>query len=135
MAHVQPFRGVRYDTPRLALADVVSPPYDVVSPAEAQTYRRRSPYNAVHLDMPLSEGGEPSDCYARAASLFVKWQREGVLVRDDEPAFYLLDETYHGPDGYERSRRGFIGRLRLEDRDAGVVLPTRGPTPRPKPTG
>jgi uncharacterized protein (DUF1015 family) len=132
MAHVQLLRGVRYDTARLALADVVSPPYDVVSPAEAQAYRRRSPYNAVHIDMPLSEGGDPTDCYAHAARLFAQWQREGVLVRDEEPAFYLLDETYHGPDGYERSRRGFIGRLRLEDRDAGVVLPHEKTNSAPK---
>ena len=132
MAHVQPLRGVRYDTARLTLADVVSPPYDVVSPAEAQAYRRRSPYNAVHIDMPLSEGGDPADCYAHAASLFAQWQHDGVLVRDKEPAFYLLDETYHGPDGYERSRRGFIGRLRLEDRDAGVVLPHEKTNTAPK---
>jgi uncharacterized protein (DUF1015 family) len=118
MAEVSPFRGVRYAA-EIDLRDVVSPPYDVIDPAEAAALRARSQYNAIHVDMPAGDG----DVYAGAASLFSDWRRDGVLHRDDESRFYLIDQTFRGPDGFERTRRGFAGRLRLADFSERVVLP------------
>jgi uncharacterized protein (DUF1015 family) len=116
-----PFRGLRYDTARVRLDDVVSPPYDILSPAEADELRHRSPCNAVHVDLPVgSAGGSP---YEAAALLLRQWRDDGLLRHDEEAALYVVDQTYRGPDGFERSRRGFIGRLHLEDPTAHVVLP------------
>ena len=123
MADIRPFRGVRYDTGRVALADVVCPPYDVITPPAAAALRRRSPFNAIHLELPESPTAEPGDRYKAAAGLFAGWRTEHVLRTDHEPALYLVDHTFAGPDGRERTRRGFICRLRLEDFAARVVLP------------
>jgi uncharacterized protein (DUF1015 family) len=123
MAQVSPFRGLRYGS-HLALQDVVAPPYDVLSAAQAGDLAARSPYNAVHVDLPVPPGVEPSDsAYDAAAASFRRWQAEGALVRDALPSVYLVDQTYRGPDGERRTRRGLIARLHLADLDERVVLP------------
>lgn len=123
MAEVMPFRGVRYRD-SVTLDDVVAPPYDVISSALANSLRERSRYNAVHADLPVAPG-ETADlaAYARSAALFRRWLAAGVLRRDEAPALYLVDQTYRGPDGRERTRRGFVARLRLAGFEEGVVLP------------
>ncbi|HET6494863.1 MAG TPA: DUF1015 domain-containing protein [Thermoleophilia bacterium] len=123
MAEVRPFRGLRYPG-TVDLDDLVAPPYDVLSAAQAAELRARSPFNAVHLDLPVGPGESPgAAAYTRAAEVLATWRRDGVLRREAEPAVYLVDQTYRGPDGRERVRRGFIARLVLADLEDGVVLP------------
>ncbi len=122
MAEIIPFRGLRYDPSRVVLDDVVAPPYDVISRDEAAGLRARSPYNAVAVDLPTATPGE-GDPYGRAAAALAAWRAAGVLRRDPRPSLYLVDETFRGPDGFERARRGLIARLRLGALDDGVVLP------------
>jgi len=123
MADVSPFRGIRY-AGHLALDDLVSPPYDVISAAQAAGLRARSPYNAVHVDLPVAPGQAPEDAaYERSAALFRAWQADGALQRDEDPALYLVEQTYTGPDGQQRTRRGFVARLRLAALEEGVVRP------------
>ena len=132
MAEIAPFRGSRYDDARVAMDDVVSPPYDVLSEDDVRALRARSPYNAIHVDLPAAPGdtappapprAHGADSYARAARTFRSWHDEGVLVRDLTPSLYLVEQAYRGPDGFERLRRGVVARLRLADFSAGVVLP------------
>jgi uncharacterized protein (DUF1015 family) len=123
VADVRPFKGIRYGD-HVVLDDVVSPPYDVISTAQAATLRERSPHNAVYVDLPVAPGEAAEDaCYARSAALFREWRTEGVLRRDEEPALYALEQTYVGPDGRQRTRRGFVARMRLAALDEGVVRP------------
>jgi uncharacterized protein (DUF1015 family) len=123
MADISPFRGIHYRED-IALDDVVAPPYDVLSAAQAAELRARSPYNAVHVDLPVPPGDEAVDeAYARAARTFRAWRKEGALVRDELPGIVVVDQTYTGPDGRERTRRGFIARLRLTGLDQRVVRP------------
>ena len=128
MAEIVPFRGSRYDPARVALEDVVSPPYDVLAPDDVRVLRARSPYNAVHVDLPIAPGETDGDAdrravYRRAADALRRWHEEGVLVREDEPALYLIEQAFRAPDGFERLRRGMVARLRLADVAEGVVLP------------
>ncbi|NLE23300.1 MAG: DUF1015 domain-containing protein [Actinobacteria bacterium] len=123
MAHISPFRGIRY-RPDIPLDDVVAPPYDVLSAAQAAGLRARSPYNAVHVDLPVPPGTQADDdAYLRAARTFRSWREQGVLVQDELPGIVVVDQTYTGPDGRERTRRGFIARLRLASFEQRVVLP------------
>jgi uncharacterized protein (DUF1015 family) len=46
-----------------------------------------------------------------------------VLVRDDEPSFWALEQQYVGPDGVERTRRGLVAALKVEPYENRVVLP------------
>ncbi len=123
MADIRPFAGLRYCADRVALADAVCPPYDVITPAAAAALRRRSPFNAVHVELPESPTGDPPGRYAAAAALLRDWRGQGVLRADDEPTLYVVEQRFTGPDRRERTRRGFIARLRLEEFSARVVLP------------
>ena len=123
MADISPFKGIRYRDD-IALDDVVAPPYDVLSTAQAAELRARSPYNAVHVDLPVPPGAAADEeAYLRAAEAFRTWRDDGVLVRDEQAGIVVVDQTYTGPDGRERTRRGFIARLRLAGLEERVVLP------------
>jgi len=123
MAEVLTFNGVRYRHD-LALDDLVAPPYDVLTAAQAAELRARSPYNAVIIDLPVPPGEAPTpNAYRRAAAAFDEWREQGVLVRDEEPGILVVEQTYTGPDGRERTRRGFVARLRLAGLGEGVVRP------------
>jgi len=129
MADVQPLRAIHYD-PAVAgpLADVVAPPYDVIDADQRAALIARSPFNVVAIDLPQ---GEP-DPYAVAREAFAGWQRQGALVRDEQPALWAHTQDYTGPDGVRRTRRGFFCRVRIEDYGAGRVRPHERTHPGPK---
>jgi uncharacterized protein (DUF1015 family) len=125
MAEVLPFRGVRYNPELIAdMAEVVTPPYDVISPEEQEGYHLRHPNNVIRLILGKAQQGDQgqSDIHLRAARYFQQWMAENILVQDDQPAFYLTRVTFsHGSSVV--SRYGIIGRVRLEPFEKGVVLP------------
>ncbi len=132
MADVQPLRALHYNPAVVGpLANVVAPPYDVIDAAQRAELIARSPFNVVAVDLPQSTPDEP-DQYASAGALFERWQREGALVRDDEPALWAHTQDYTGPDGRARTRSGFFCRVRIEDYGPGRVRPHERTHPGPK---
>jgi uncharacterized protein (DUF1015 family) len=129
MADVQPLRAFRYD-PAVAgdLADLVAPPYDVIDDEQRAALAGRSPHNVVEVDLPQGDG----DPYEHAAQLFARWQDEGAIVRDAEPALWALRQDYTGPDGRSLSRQGFFCRIRVEDYGPGRIRPHERTHPGPK---
>jgi uncharacterized protein (DUF1015 family) len=115
MADLKPFRAVRYSGAAGPAADLVAPPYDAVAPDERDRLLARSPYNVLHLTLPESD--------EEAARLYREWLEHGILVREDEPASWLLVEDYVGPDGIARERRGIVVSLAAEPYESGHVLP------------
>jgi uncharacterized protein (DUF1015 family) len=111
---IRPFRALRYGPEAGRLADLVAPPYDVISPAERRGYLERSPYNVVHLTLPDSE--------AQASRDLAAWREGGILV-EEEPAVWWVSQRYTGPDGVERTRDGFAASVRVEPYSTGAVLP------------
>jgi uncharacterized protein (DUF1015 family) len=129
MAEVQPLRALHYDLDVVGSLDAVAaPPYDVIDPAQRERLAERSPYNVVRIDLPE---GEP-DPYANAAELLDRWQEEGALTRDKEPALWALTQDYTGPDGRTLTRRGFFARVRVEDYGPGRIRPHERTHPGPK---
>ena len=116
VAEIKPFRAIRYDEDQAGpLAALVAPPYDVIDPEERLDYLARSPYNVVHLTLPDSE--------QRAADDFASWRHDGVLVAQEAPALWALEQDYVGPDGVRRTRCGLLAALRTEPYEQRVVLP------------
>jgi len=129
MADVQPLRALHYDLAEVGSLDAVAaPPYDVIDPEQRERLAARSPYNVVRVDLPE---GDP-DPYAEAAAIFARWQEEGALVRDDEPALWTLTQDYTGPDGRRLTRRGVFARVRVEDYGPGRIRPHERTHPGPK---
>jgi uncharacterized protein (DUF1015 family) len=114
-----PFRGVRYDLSRVGgLANVTSPPYDVIGPGSLQRLLAASPYNVVRLILPagapggtgsgLAGSGEAAPGEAApgevASARLRDWLAEGALAVDDSPALYVYEQR-----AADWVQRGLIG--------------------------
>jgi uncharacterized protein (DUF1015 family) len=100
-----PFRGIRYDLSRVGgLANVTSPPYDVIGPGTLERLRAASPYNVVHLILPGPLPGSTVSGSDGAAALLDAWLAEGVLAADAAPALYVYEQRADG-----LAQRGLIG--------------------------
>jgi len=125
LAIIAPFRGLYYNPAKVPdLFQVVTPPYDVINPAERQDFAARNPYNMVHLILPQARPGDDllQNRYTRAAALFRQWEREGVLVRDPGPAFYYWETEFHH-NGRTWTRAGLAALVRLEPLVGGGIRP------------
>ena len=126
MAHIYPFRAWRYNPSAVRLEDVVTQPYDKITPAMQQAYYDRSPYNLVRIilgkpELFDSEGGE--SVYTRAARDFRAWQQQGILAQEKSPAIFAYSQRFRLP-GTEivKERRGFIALGKLHDYAEQVVF-------------
>ena len=115
----EPFGGVRYDTDRVALDDVVAPPYDVIDEDELTRLEARSPYNAVRVE--LSREADGSDPYEGARRRLEEWLATGVLAVDPEPALYPYRMGFRDGAGRSRQTTGVIGALELAPPDRSVL--------------
>ena len=128
MADVEPLRALHYDLIRTGgLQDVIAPPYDVIDPNRRAELEARSLYNVVRIDLPTGE-----DPYAEAARQLSEWRQEGIIVRDEQPAVWALEQEYSGPDGEARTRRGFLARVRVEEYGPGRIRPHERTHPGPR---
>jgi uncharacterized protein (DUF1015 family) len=131
MADVQPLRALHYNREKTTgLQDVVAPPYDVIYTEGRADLLARSPYNVVEIDLPIPTGGD--DPYLHAAAVLDRWRADGVVVRDQTPALWPIEQDYVGPDGLARTRRGFLARVRVQDYGPGRVRPHERTHPGPK---
>ncbi len=106
MARIYPFRAFRYNPSRVHLEDVVTQPWDKITPSMQQAYYQRSPYNLVRIILGLPElfdgapgAGEngPPDIYSRAARDFADWRAQGVLAREKEPCIFAYSQRFSRP--------------------------------------
>ena len=124
MARLYPFRALRYDPTRVNMTDVVTQPYDKITPAMQDAYYAASPYNLIRV---ILGKHNPSDTdannvYTRAAATLNDWRNEGILKEESEPALYGYAQTYTVPGTDEvRERRGFIALGQLHDYADKVV--------------
>ena len=130
MADVQPLHALHYDLGRVGgLQPVAAPPYDVIDAAQRAALLARSPYNVVEIDLPQDHGGDP---YEHAAAVLRDWTADGIVVRDDAPALWALEQDYTGPDGRARTRHGVFARVRVEEYGPGRIRPHERTHPGPK---
>lgn len=126
MARIYPFRALRYNPAMVRLQDVVTQPYDKISPAMQQAYYQRSPYNLVRIILGLPElfdGDGARDVYRRAARDFDSWRRDGILAQESEACIFAYSQTFTIPGSGDRcERKGFIALGELYDYAANVVF-------------
>ncbi len=124
MARISPFQPYRYSTAAGPLANLVTQPYDKISPEMRARYLALSPFNLVRLILGerFDTDTESHSVYTRAAGFLKDWIDRGILVRDAEPALFAYFQDFCVPDTGERlSRHGFIGLGAVEDYSAGIV--------------
>jgi uncharacterized protein (DUF1015 family) len=124
MARIYPFRALRYDPTRVNMEDVVTQPYDKITPAMQERYYQASPYNLIRviLGKHLPNDTEQENVYTRAAETLKEWRKDHILAEESEPALYGYSQTYTVPHTDEvRERRGFIALGHLYDYADKVV--------------
>ncbi len=125
MADVQPLRGLRYQAEKVHdLAQVITPPFDVIDKDAQKRYYERNPYNVIRLELGQQY---PTDntlntVYTRAATELSEWRLNGILRQEQTPCYYLYQQIFsYGDLTYKRT--SLLARVRLEPWDAQVVLP------------
>ncbi len=134
MADVQPLRGIRYASERAGnLAEVITPPYDVISQEDQARYYRRSPYNIIRLELGREEAGDTSlnNRYSRAAATLAEWRLEDILCEDASLRYYCYQQVF-AHEGQVYTRTSLLARVRLEPWEARVVLPHEHTMAKPK---
>jgi uncharacterized protein (DUF1015 family) len=124
MAYIAPFRALRYDPARVDLSQVVTQPYDKITPDMQNRYYDASPHNLVRiiLGKPQPTDHLEENIYTRAATCFKDWRRQGILQQDRQQSLYQYIQRFQPPGGgAELERRGFIALGKIEDYSAGIV--------------
>lgn len=125
MATIKPFQGIRYNLDKVRdMSKVVTPPYDVISPQEQESYYRLHEQNIIRLTKGKDLPGDNDQVnkYARAASFFKEWLNKGILQKDPKPAIYIYEQTFD-INNKPYSRKGFISNIKLEELNTGHIFP------------
>jgi uncharacterized protein (DUF1015 family) len=124
LARIFPFQPYRYSAKAGPVENLVTQPYDKISPKMQARYLSLSPYNLVRIILGErsphdNEGDNP---YTRAAGLLNSWIGSGILEHESQPSVYAYFQKFTVPDtGETLERKGFIGVGAVEDYAAGVV--------------
>jgi uncharacterized protein (DUF1015 family) len=126
MARIYPFRAWRYNPSSVRLEDVVTQPYDKITPAMQQAYYQRSPFNLVRIILGLPElfdAEKGENVYTRAAHDFRAWREQGVLIQENEPCIFAYAQRFTVPGtDIIKERRGFIALGKLHEYADQVVF-------------
>lgn len=119
MIRFRAFQGVR-PVPHHA-HQVACVPYDVINTEEARELVADNPYSLLRVDraeLELAEDVDPySDAvYQRAVENFQKLQKEGILIRESEPAVYLYRQTMGS-----HTQTGIVGVCHVEDYEKDLI--------------
>lgn len=116
---LNPFRALR-PAPALA-AEVAAVPYDVVNRDEAAALAAGNPHSFLHVgrsDIDLPPDTDPHDdrVYAAARDALERFQRDGTLIREPVPCFYLYRQVMDG-----RAQTGLVGCVHIDDYERDVI--------------
>jgi uncharacterized protein (DUF1015 family) len=116
---IRAFRALRPAPGRAA--EVLAPPYDVLSSEEARLRAKGRPYSFLHVskaEIDLDPALDPYDSavYAKAAENLNRMVSEGLLIRDERPAYYIYRLIAHG-----RAQTGLAAIASVAAYDAGRI--------------
>lgn len=120
MAEIKGFYGMRYTEKAGDISQLVCPPYDIISEKQREEYLAQNPYNVIRLELPRGQ-----DPYKEAGTVLESWLEDSVLTCDMDEGLYIYELIFHTKveTGLEKSLRGLICRVRIEDFKNNVVLP------------
>jgi uncharacterized protein (DUF1015 family) len=133
MPQTTPFAALRYNLEHVGnLSDVIAPPYDVIDPQLQDELYKRHAANVIRIILNRQEPGDDADQkYERAAKFVEQWKSEGVLMREEKPAYYVYHQQFEH-EGKLINRRGFMGRVRLQPFGEGNIYPHEETHPKAK---
>jgi uncharacterized protein (DUF1015 family) len=119
MAVVKPFRGLR--PPRALAEDLACLPYDVMNTDEARKMAKGKECSLLHItrseiDLPAEIDTHSELVYNKSVENFGKWQKNGWLVQDERPHFYIYAQTMKG-----RTQYGIVACASVDDYLNGII--------------
>ncbi len=135
MATIRPFCGLRFTVEPERLAKIVAPPYDVISPDQREDLAGQDELNVVRLTLPEQHKDDRSKFvrYARSASQLEEWRRDGVIAREEVPAYYRYSQRFSVPGSNELfERTKLVATIKVEPYSEKVVLPHEQTFPKHK---
>jgi len=119
MAVVKPFRGLR--PPSAIVKDLACLPYDVMNTEEARKMAKGKDCSLLHItrseiDFPADTDSHSEEVYNKSVENFGKWQKNGWLVQDEKPGFYIYAQTMKG-----RTQYGIVGCASVDDYLNGII--------------
>ena len=126
MATIKPFRAIRYDQEKIDdINHVISQPYDRVRYGLQDEYYALSDYNVTRIikGKEFDADSENDNVYTRAKGFLDQWLKDGILLREEVPAYYVYHQTFPLPSGKKITRKAFICAFELAGFEEGIVLP------------
>ncbi|MEM4292783.1 MAG: DUF1015 domain-containing protein [Thermoplasmata archaeon] len=117
MVEIRPFRAIRYTEKAGKLEDLVTQPYDKISPEMQKKYYAKSDFNYCRLILPVEENR-----YEIAKQRLEKFLAEGIFAKDEKPGIYVYYQEFEVL-GKKYLRRGMICAVKLHPFEENVVLP------------
>lgn len=101
MVRVKPFAAIR--PPKDIVTEVAAPPYDVLNSVEAK--KMAGEKSLLHITKPEIDfdpilPDHDDKVYDRAVKNFAQWQKNGWLVQDKKPCYYVYAQTMEGRTQY-----------------------------------
>lgn len=124
MAQIFPFQPYQYSPAAGPLENLVTQPYDKISPEMQARYLSLSPYNLVRIILGEHRESDHAgdNVYTRSAQLLQDWIARKILIRETGPRLFAYFQSFSDPDTDERLvRKGLIGLGDVEDYSAGIV--------------
>ena len=116
MVEVAPFRGILYNKDTVEkLDDVMSPPYDIISPEMQEQLYAKNKYNVVRLILGkiLPGDNDKDNRYTRARKFLEEWLEKKILVESENPGIYPYKAEYE-LNGNKKIMNGFFVLLKLD---------------------
>ncbi|MBI5640661.1 MAG: DUF1015 domain-containing protein [Nitrospirae bacterium] len=136
MAEVVPFKGILFNVSRVSASsgeDLLAPPYDIITSEQKAELYAKNTYNIVRVDFgkDLQGDNESENRYTRAKAYLDTWLNERALIRSCNPCFYSYEISYK-IDDKDKTLRGFLGLVRLEELGKGNIHPHEYTHSKPK---
>jgi uncharacterized protein (DUF1015 family) len=117
MVEIKAFRAIRFTTKAGDMGNLITQPYDKITPEMQKKYYAASEHNYCRLILPTEENR-----YDVAKERLHKWMKEGALAKDAAPAIYVYFQDFEVL-GAKHTRKGFVGAVKLSPFDDKIVLP------------
>ncbi len=127
MADVHPFRGLHYNFKNKSeMETLLAPPFDLIPYDQRQKLLSLNSRNVVRLILgdisTFPPNTSPKMLHEESAALMNRWKEERVLVQDEAPSMYLIEDHFSwGGETY--IRKGLFLTVSLEPLGKGKILP------------
>ncbi|MCE5329452.1 DUF1015 domain-containing protein [bacterium] len=120
MVDIYPFKAMLFKNDDSGnISELVSPPYDIISPEQKQQLKKINKNNIVNLILPDEDNG--FDKYTSAEKKLNEWIKSGILAFDEKECFYIFEESFI-ENGKWKSFNAFIGLNKIEEYESQKVL-------------